>query len=78
VLLGEDIAATIAGTAERLAIVISEPIEGRTGVHRVGASVGCAIGQVTDDFSALVAAADADMYRVKRQHRAALTATSGL
>jgi diguanylate cyclase (GGDEF)-like protein len=77
VLLGDDIATTIAATAERLRQVISEPITGRSGVYRVGASVGCAIGQVTDDFSALVAAADADMYRVKRRHRAALAATSG-
>jgi diguanylate cyclase (GGDEF)-like protein len=75
VLLGEDIADTIGGTAERLRYVISEPIAVGSGVHRVGASVGCAIGQVTDDFSVLVAAADADMYRVKRKHRAALAAS---
>jgi diguanylate cyclase (GGDEF)-like protein len=67
VLVGDDVAAALQETADRLRQVIAEPIAGRNGVHRVGASIGCAIGDVIDDFSRLVAAADAEMYAVKHR-----------
>jgi diguanylate cyclase (GGDEF)-like protein len=73
VLVGDHIADILQDTAERLRTVIAEPVVGRTGVRRVTASVGCAVGLVTDDFSRLVAAADAEMYREKhREARLAL------
>jgi diguanylate cyclase (GGDEF)-like protein len=72
VLTGDDLAGTLQETAARLAGVIAEPIEAGDRVHFVGASIGVAIGAVTGDFAALVAAADADMYRAKRLLRPAM------
>jgi diguanylate cyclase (GGDEF)-like protein len=71
VLVGDDIAARVADTAERLRGSIAEPVQGRRGVHFVRASVGCALGAVTDDFSVLLATADTEMYRVKHGRRIA-------
>ena len=71
VLVGDDIADTLADTAERLRAVIAEPVHGRRGVHFVRASVGCALGAVTDDFSVLLATADTEMYRMKHGRRIA-------
>ena len=53
----------------RSAIRFREPIVGRTGLHRVGASIGYAIGAAAEDFTRLAAAADAEMYREKRRAR---------
>ncbi|GGQ58844.1 diguanylate cyclase domain-containing protein [Couchioplanes azureus] len=72
VLTGTDLAATIAGTAERLRAAIAEPIAAGTGMHRVGASVGWALGAAGDDVQTLVARADAAMYRHKRRSGAAV------
>lgn len=71
VLAGDDLAGTVRTTAERLRDVIAQPIVCRSGVHRVGASIGVALGREVTDFGQLVAAADADMYRSKaRSYRA--------
>jgi diguanylate cyclase (GGDEF)-like protein len=64
--VGQNLAGPLRDTAERLAEVISKPIETSGGVHFVGASVGAALGTAGDDFARLVAAADAEMYRAKR------------
>jgi diguanylate cyclase (GGDEF)-like protein len=70
VLIGDDVAEALAETAERLRAVIAEPVQGHSGrVHFVRASVGCAVGSVTDDFSALIAKADAEMYRAKHSRQ---------
>jgi diguanylate cyclase (GGDEF)-like protein len=70
VLAGEDVAEALCETADRLRTVIAEPVHGRGGrVHFVRASVGCAVGAVTDDFSALIAKADAEMYRAKHSRQ---------
>ena len=66
---GDDIAGTLRDTAERLRTVIAEPVHQRSGVHFVRASIGYAIGATTDDFSTLIAAADADMYRAKHRRQ---------
>jgi diguanylate cyclase (GGDEF)-like protein len=66
VLSGDDLADTLADTAARLCAVIAEPVHGRRGVHFVRASVGCALGTAADEFSVLLATADAEMYRMKR------------
>src|SRR4051794_33282498 len=63
VLVGDDLGGVLPDLAARLRRVIAEPISGRAGVFQVGASVGCAVGAVGDDFSRLVADADAAMYR---------------
>ena len=65
VLVGDDVVGVLRETAQRLREAIAQPIHGRTGVHVVGASIGCALGTVVDDFSRLVSAADAEMYRIK-------------
>jgi diguanylate cyclase (GGDEF)-like protein len=67
VLTGTDLAATIGDTAERVRAAIAEPIHCATGVHRVGASVGWALGETGDDVQALAARADHAMYRQKRR-----------
>ncbi|MEV6600974.1 diguanylate cyclase [Actinoplanes sp. NPDC051346] len=72
VLTGADLAATIAETAERLRTAIAEPIAAGTGTHRVGASVGWALGTAGDDVQFLVARADEAMYRRKRRSGAAV------
>lgn len=71
VVVGDDVAGAVEETADRLRAVIAEPVPGRAGVHFVRASVGCAIGAVTDDFSTLLAAADAAMYRAKHSRQKA-------
>jgi diguanylate cyclase (GGDEF)-like protein len=76
VLVGDDLAAPLRETAARLGGVIAQPIEVGDRVHFVGASVGVALGSVTDDFAGLVAAADADMYRAKRLLRPAVSPTT--
>ncbi|MEU7901486.1 diguanylate cyclase domain-containing protein [Actinoplanes sp. NPDC049118] len=70
VLAGDDLSAVLPATAHRLRAAIAEPICGGTGVHRVGASIGYAIGRAGEDFSRLVAAADAEMYTEKRRTNA--------
>ncbi len=65
VLTGDDLPDTLADTAARLRAVIAEPVHGRRGVHFVRASVGCALGTTADEFSVLLATADAEMYRMK-------------
>jgi diguanylate cyclase (GGDEF)-like protein len=72
VLVGDDVAAALSDTADRLRRVLADPIAGRDGVHRVGASIGCAVGDAAGDFSRLIAAADADMYRAKHRRNRAL------
>jgi len=66
VLVGDDLATPLRDTASRLVEVVSKPIETADGVHFVSASVGSALGVPGDDFAKLVAAADAEMYKVKR------------
>jgi diguanylate cyclase (GGDEF)-like protein len=72
VLTGHDLAGTLTDTAARLRAVVAEPVHGRRGVHFVRASVGWALGTVADEFSVLLATADAEMYRMK--HGRAATA----
>ncbi|WP_158647688.1 GGDEF domain-containing protein [Actinoplanes sp. ATCC 53533] len=67
VLAGEDLSGVLPGTAQRLREAIAEPICGTTGVYRIGASVGYALGHAGEDYSRLVPAADAAMYREKRR-----------
>ena len=73
VIAGNDLEDAVRDTAERLRIAIAEPVHGRAGVHFVRASVGYTIGAVTDDFSKLVALADAEMYRAKHRRQRAQT-----
>ena len=73
VIAGDDVDGTLRETAERLRTAIAEPVHGHTGVHFVRASIGYAIGTPADDFSRLVAAADAEMYRVKHRRQQAQT-----
>ncbi len=65
---GADLAA-LRDTVERLEAGITAPIATSSGPQRVGVSIGAAVGHNRSDFAALIAAADADMYRVKRQHQ---------
>jgi len=67
VLTGADLSRALPETAQRLRAAIREPICGMTGVHRIGASIGHALGAAGEDFAQLVAAADEDMYREKRR-----------
>jgi diguanylate cyclase (GGDEF)-like protein len=53
-------------TAERLRAAIARPITGRAGAIRVTASIGAATGTTASDFTTLMRAADAAMYRIKR------------
>ena len=72
---GAEVAGALSDTAERLHRAVTAPIPTAAGVQRVGASIGLAEGDNRADFAALIAAADADMYRVKqRHHRAARVA----
>ena len=73
VIAGDDVAGRLRETADRLRTMIAEPVHGRGGVHFVRASVGCAIGTLTDDFSKIIASADAEMYRVKHRGQRAQT-----
>ncbi|MGK5681444.1 diguanylate cyclase domain-containing protein [Actinoplanes sp. URMC 104] len=70
VVTGGDVGTVLRDTAERIHKVLTEPIETRTGVRTIGASVGHAHGGGRSDFAQLAAAADADMYRTKQRHRA--------
>jgi diguanylate cyclase (GGDEF)-like protein len=70
VLSGERLAEPLRDTAERLREVVSMPIETGYGVHFVGASIGAALGTAGEDFGALVAAADTQMYAAKRNRAA--------
>jgi diguanylate cyclase (GGDEF)-like protein len=72
VLIGDQVGDVLAETSARLRAVIAEPIVGRTGVRQVTASIGLALGTAADDFSALVAAADAEMYKEKHSGPAPL------
>ncbi|MFI5494985.1 diguanylate cyclase domain-containing protein [Actinoplanes sp. NPDC051859] len=67
VLTGAGLSTRIASAAERLRAAIAEPVSATTGIHRVGASVGWAVGATGDDVQALVARADEAMYRRKRR-----------
>jgi diguanylate cyclase (GGDEF)-like protein len=67
VLVGDDLTRALPEVAQRLRAAIAEPICGSTGMHRVGASIGYAIGRAGEDFSRLVATADAAMYKEKRR-----------
>ncbi len=67
VLTGDDLTRSLPETAQRLREAIREPIPGRGGPRRIGASVGCAVGPAAGDFAQLAAAADAAMYREKRR-----------
>jgi diguanylate cyclase (GGDEF)-like protein len=69
VLTGSTVSTALAETAERLRAAIGRPIIGRAGPVEVTASIGYALGTTTDDFAALMRAADAAMYRVKRAGR---------
>jgi len=67
VLTGDEPTRALAGTAQRLREAIREPIHHRGGSHRIGASIGHAVGPAGGDFVQLAAAADAAMYRDKRR-----------
>jgi diguanylate cyclase (GGDEF)-like protein len=67
VLTGEDLTASLPEIVRRLRSAIAEPICGSTGVHKVGASIGYALGRPGEDLSALVTLADAEMYKEKRR-----------
>ncbi|MGX6604980.1 diguanylate cyclase domain-containing protein [Micromonosporaceae bacterium Da 78-11] len=71
ILSGAEAAEALDALADRLRGVVTAPIATRAGPQRVGASIGVAIGDNRSDFTALIAAADADMYRVKEQHHRA-------
>jgi diguanylate cyclase (GGDEF)-like protein len=73
VLTGEDLSRVLPETAQRLRAAIRDPIRGPAGLHRIGASIGWAIGPAGEDFAPLVAAADAEMYREKRRANAAVS-----
>lgn len=73
VLTGVDLLPVLSDTAQRLRAAIAAPICGATGVHRVGASVGYALGRAGEDHARLVAAADAAMYREKRRSTASVS-----
>jgi diguanylate cyclase (GGDEF)-like protein len=70
VLTGDDLTRVLPETAQRLREAIREPICGTTGVYRIGASIGHALGRAGEDFSRLVATADAEMYKEKRRANA--------
>ncbi|GAA2597153.1 hypothetical protein GCM10010435_90530 [Winogradskya consettensis] len=71
VLSGPDLTQTIAETATRLRDAIGEPIKGVSGLYRVGASVGWAVGNAGDDVQLLTSQADHAMYAQKRRAGAA-------
>jgi diguanylate cyclase (GGDEF)-like protein len=70
VLTGESLTRALPETAQRLREAIREPIPGPGGPHRIGASIGYAVGTAAEDFTPLAAAADAEMYREKRRANA--------
>ena len=71
VLAGDDAAPAVADLAMRLDAALNQPIRGSTGDHQVSASMGTASASTPTDFEQLLAAADADMYRDKRQRKTA-------
>jgi diguanylate cyclase (GGDEF)-like protein len=76
VLSGERLAGPLEDTADRLREVVGKPIETEYGVHFVGVSIGSALGTAGDDFAELVAAADTEMYRAKRERLTRRLATA--
>jgi diguanylate cyclase (GGDEF)-like protein len=71
VLAGDDAASAVVDLVLRLNTALAQPIRGNAGVHHVEASIGTATAPTPTDFEQLLAAADADMYRDKRRHKAA-------
>ncbi|MCW2528171.1 MAG: sensor-containing diguanylate cyclase [Pseudonocardiales bacterium] len=72
VLGGDDAESAAAATLiARVNAALLEPFRGNTGIHQIEASIGAAVAPTPTDFDQLLAAADADMYRNKRQRRAA-------
>ncbi len=71
VLAGNDADSAVVDLVLRLNFALAQPIRGNTGVHHVAASIGTATAATPTDFEQLLAAADADMYRDKREHKAA-------
>ena len=69
VLAGDDAASAVVDLVLRLNTALAQPIRGNTGVHHVEASIGTATAATPTDFEQLLAAADADMYRDKREHK---------
>ena len=75
VMCGTDLAPVAASLAQRLRSTLARPIRdgdehgGGGRVHRVGASVGVAVGRTPVDVSALLSQADAAMYEGKRRRR---------
>lgn len=68
---GADIAAVAAATADRLAVLLAAPVHSQLGLHRVGASIGVAVGRTPVDLDQLLAEADQAMYDTKRARNAA-------
>jgi diguanylate cyclase (GGDEF)-like protein len=71
VLAGDDAGSAVVDLVLRLNTALAQPTRGDTGVHHVAASIGTATAPTPTDFEQLLAAADADMYRDKREHKAA-------
>ena len=66
---GVEVETVIGELRVRLLEGISRPIHTSTGQHRVGVSIGHALAATPTDFERLLAAADADMYTIKRHTR---------
>jgi diguanylate cyclase (GGDEF)-like protein len=66
---GPDAGDRIGGVKQRLHDVVSQPIKGAAGMYEVGASIGMAVSEPPHDLVNLFHAADADMYRTKRERR---------
>ncbi|MET0417797.1 MAG: diguanylate cyclase [Actinoplanes sp.] len=73
---GPEVSAALRDTAERLGQAVTAPIITASGSQRVGVSIGAAVGHIHGDFTTLLAAADADMYRVKHRCRALRSAAA--
>ena len=69
VLAGDDAAPAVADLAARLDEALNQPVRGGDGGHRLSASMGTATASTPTDFEQLLAAADAAMYRDKRQRK---------
>ncbi len=72
-----DVASVLPRLAERLKRVLSEPVDGVTGRHDVGGSIGMAMATTPFDFSRVLAEADAAMYEQKRETHRQRTITRG-
>ncbi len=66
VLSGEHVEVLVEQLVARLEKILSEPVHGSTGLHRVGASIGRVVAATPTDFFARLSDADADMYARKR------------